>query len=102
MFLPVIVSVLVPFVKVVPVPDVFQLPETVQAPDVNVIVPLVADVIVTLPLTVTVLALAVKVPRVPMVTPAAVIPRLEPEVVRTVDPVTTVCCTVNKPSMTIA
>jgi len=54
---------LVPLVKVVPVPEVSQLPATVHDPDVRVIVPLVAEVIVTSP-TVTVAWLPFTMPPV--------------------------------------
>jgi len=63
---PLMVIVDVPFVNVVPVPLVSQFPETVHEPLVSVIVPLVVDVIVTLP-TVTDEAFAVNVPPVAIV-----------------------------------
>ena len=60
---PLRVTVLVPFVNVVPDPEVFQLPETVHAPEVRVIVPETAEVIVTFDTT-TMLAFAVNAPAV--------------------------------------
>lgn len=66
---PLNVMVEVPFVKVVPVPLVFQFPDTDHEPEVSVMVPLVTLVMVTLE-TVTVLAFAVRVPPVWMVSVA--------------------------------
>src|SRR5207249_727316 len=61
---PLIVTVLVPAVKVDPAPLVFQLPVAVHVPVVSVIVPDEPLVIVTLP-TETVLAFAVRMPALP-------------------------------------
>src|SRR5207247_8937475 len=61
---PLIVTVLVPFVKTEPAPLVSQFPESVTEPVVSVIVPLVPPVIVTLE-TGNVEAFAVRIPPLP-------------------------------------
>src|SRR5439155_6131707 len=68
---PVIVTVLVPFVKTEPAPLVSQFPESVTVPVVKVIVPLVPPVIDTLE-TDADEALAVKMPPLPMTRPPPV------------------------------
>lgn len=65
---------MVPSENVELAPDVFQLPETVQAPVVTVSVPLVPPVIVTL-LTATVEAFAVRIPALPTTSAAVLRPR---------------------------
>jgi len=71
---PVRVTVLVTFVNVEPAPDVSQSPETVQEPEVSVIVPEVPPVIVTLE-TATEDAFAVRIPPLPTETAPPVSPR---------------------------
>jgi hypothetical protein len=66
----------VPWVYTEPVPLVSQLPLTVHAPVVTVMVPLVPPVIVTLA-TVTVEAFAVKIPPLPTLSPPVLSPRSE-------------------------
>src|SRR5207247_2404609 len=72
---PLIVTVLVPFVKTEPAPLVSQFPESVTEPVVSVIVPLVPPVIVTLE-TVNVEAFAVRIPPLPTFNAPPVNPRL--------------------------
>src|SRR2546430_12771849 len=72
---PLIVMVLVPFVKTEPAPLVSQFPESVTEPVVSVIVPLVPPVIVTLE-TVNVEAFAVRIPPLPTFNAPPVNPRL--------------------------
>src|SRR5437870_13887357 len=72
---PLIVTVLVPFVNTEPAPLVSQLPVLVNELVVSVIVPLVPPVIATLD-TVTVEALAVRIPPLPMLSAPPVRPRL--------------------------
>src|SRR5207245_4616205 len=72
---PVIVTVLVPFVNTEPAPLVSRLPLLVNEPVVSVIVPLVPPVIATLD-TVTVDALAVRIPPLPTLSAPPVRPRL--------------------------
>jgi len=72
---PLIVTVLVPFVKIEPAPLVSQFPESVTEPVVSVIVPLVPPVIVTLE-TVTGEAFAVRIPPLPTFNAPPVNPRL--------------------------
>jgi hypothetical protein len=72
---PLIVTVLVPFVKTEPAPLVSQFPELVNDPVVSVIVPLVPPVIVTLE-TAIVDAFAVRIPPLPAFNPPPVSPRL--------------------------
>jgi len=79
---PVIVTVLVPFVKVEPAPLVFQFPESVRDAVVSVIVPLVPPVIATLE-TLIVDAFAVRIPPSPTLKAPPVKPRLA--VARAVD-----------------
>jgi len=75
---PLIVTVLVPLVRVEPDPEVSQIPDTVHNPDVTVIVPLDPPVIVT-SLTATVEAFAVSIPALPSVNAPPVRPRLAVE-----------------------
>src|SRR5438132_12850016 len=72
---PLIVTMLVPFVNTEPAPLVAQLPLLVNEPVVSVIVPLVPPVIATLD-TVTVEALAVRIPPLPTLSAPPVRPRL--------------------------
>src|SRR5512137_1329600 len=69
---PVIVTVLVPLLNTDPMPEVFQLPETVHDPVVRMSVPDVPPVIVTLPTT-TVAAFAFTVP--PLFTVSELVPK---------------------------
>ena len=71
---PVIVTVLVPFVKTEPAPLVSQFPESVTVPVVKVIVPLVPPVIAT-PDTEIVEAFAVRIPAFPTTSAPPVIAR---------------------------
>src|SRR5712691_5147530 len=71
---PLMVTVLVPFVKTEPVPLVSQFPESVKELLVSVIVPLVPPVIAT-PETETVDAFAVRIPLVPTLSAPPVNPR---------------------------
>jgi hypothetical protein len=73
--MPVIVTVLVPLVKVDPAPLVSQFPETVTEPVVSVIVPLVPPVMVTLETAITELP-AARIPPLPTLSPPPVSPRL--------------------------
>jgi len=72
---PVIVTVLVPAVNVEPVPEVSQLPVTVQAPVVSVSIPDAPPVIVKFD-TLTAEAFAVSTPPLPIVRAPPVRPRL--------------------------